>query len=256
MSTKVDLSKLYERNILVWGEETQKDLFNKHVVVFGLGGVGSFAAESIARAGIGRMTVIDFDTVSESNINRQLLATVPDVGKSKAVLMKDRIYNINPEIKVIAIDDFYREDLNEVVFAEKADFVIDAIDTLKFKIDLIDYCVKNNIPIISSFGAGNRLDPTKLYITDLSEVRPGNCSFLKNVKHRLKQRGITKDLPVVTSSEKSVVNPKIETVSEIETASGENISLRKFTPGSSPFVPPVAGYFMSSYVVRSFIGAK
>jgi len=255
MSVNIDSTKIYERNELIWGKDVQRNLADKHVVVFGLGGVGSYSAEALARSGIGILTLVDFDTVSETNINRQLLALLSEVGKSKVEVMKSRIESINPHIKVNIINDFYTLQLNELIFSQKVDFVIDAIDSLKAKIDLIESCLNMNIPIISSMGAGNRLDPGQLYITDLSETSVGKCSFAKNIKYKLKLRGITKGLPVVISTEKPVVVEKKYSFIKCRTAKGEDIELKKFTPGSSPFVPPVAGYLMASYVVRSFIAS-
>lgn len=252
MNTKLE-SSIYQRNELLWGEENQKNLFTKHVVVVGLGGVGSYAAEALARSGVGEFTIIDFDTVGESNINRQLLALTPDIGKQKTDLMKKRIEDINPHIKVNVINDFYTPIINEQIFNRKVDFVVDAIDTLRAKIDLLDACFKNNIPVISSMGAGNRLDPSQLYICDISEVKAGKCSFMRNVKYRLKTRGITEGLPVVISKEKPIPVEKIESTINYTTQNGETIELKKFTPGSSPFVPPVAGYIMASFIARKFI---
>lgn len=248
-----NISDIFERNKLLWGEESQEKLFRKHVVVFGLGGVGSYAAEALARSGIGQFTLIDFDTFAYSNINRQLLATVSSVGKNKTDIMEQRLKDINPNIQVKKIKDFYTLDLNENIFCEKVDYVVDAIDSLKFKIDLIKTCYFANIPIITSMGAGNRLCPEKLYIADISEVRERKCPFIKNMKHRLKLAGITKGLTVVTSDERPIKIEKQETVSTLKTQKGDEINLRKFTPGSSPFVPPVAGYIMASYVVRDLI---
>jgi len=253
MTKELDISQIYERNELLWGAEAQKKLFKKHVVIAGLGGVGSYTADALARSGIGKLTLVDFDTVSETNINRQLLALISDIGKPKTELMKRRIENINPHIQVTEINEYYTLSLNNRIFAEKVDFVADAIDTLKFKIDLVETCYKQEIPIISSMGAGNRLDPEELFIADISEIKPGNCSFVKNVKHKLKKRGIEKNLTVVSSHEKPIPTKKKLGTFEIKTADGEEIQVRKFTPGSSPFVPPAAGYMMASFIVRNLI---
>lgn len=245
--------EIYERNELIWGKEAQNLLFQKHVVVFGLGGVGSYAAEALARSGVGKITVVDFDEVSETNINRQLLAFNSNIGEKKVFLMKDRIKNINPFIQVNAINDFCTHDLLEEIFSSQVDYVIDAIDTLKSKTDLLESCVKKNIPAISSLGTGNRLDPTQLYTADISEVNPRKCNFANYIVNKLKNRNITQGLTVVLSKEKPVAVEKKLSCTEIKTGSGKNIELKKITPGSSPFVPPVAGYIMASHVVRSFI---
>lgn len=250
----INIENIYERNELLWGKKAQELLFKKHVVVFGLGGIGSFSVDALARSGIGKLTIIDFDQVAKSNINRQLIATLPTIGMNKSELVRQRIESINPHIQVISINEFYTEKLNNIIFSEKVDFVIDAIDTLKYKIELIVYCKNNNIPVISSVGAGNRIDPSRLYIADISEIKGRKCPFVRNVKHKLKFNGIKKDLPVVFSDEKPFLQEKRKSTFMIETPKGENLELTKFTPGSSPFVPPVAGYIMASYVVRSFIG--
>lgn len=249
-------SKIYARNELIWGKETQNFLFQKHVVICGLGGVGSYAAESLARSGIGKITVIDFDEISETNINRQLLALNSCIGGKKVFLMEERIKDINPDIQVNTINDFYNKDLTGKIFSEQVDYVIDAIDTLKSKIDLLENCVKNNIPVITSLGAGNRLDPTQLYTADISEVKPGKCSFAKYVINKLKKRGIKQGLTVVFSTEKPYSTEKTLSRTEIKTKTGENIELKKITAGSSPFVPPVAGYIMAAHVVRGFIAKQ
>jgi len=253
MTKKTDISKIYERNELIWGKEVQQKLFEKHVIVAGLGGVGSYTAESLARCGVGKLTLIDFDTVSETNINRQLLALISDIGKFKTELMKKRIENINPHIQVVTINEFYSLSLNSLIFSEKVDFVADAIDTLKAKMDLIETCRNLGIPIISSMGAGNRLDPSQLYVADISEVKARKCCFIRNIKHKLKVRGITEGLAVVSSTERPFRTEKKEGVIEVKTAEGEAIKLRKFTPGSSPFVPPAAGYIMASHIARELI---
>ncbi|MEI7473177.1 MAG: tRNA threonylcarbamoyladenosine dehydratase [bacterium] len=246
--------ELYERNILLWGEEAQRKLFEKHVAVFGIGGVGSFAAEALARSGVGKLSLIDFDKVALSNINRQLIALQSTVELPKTELMAQRIKDINPDIEIKTFKDFYTLTLNEDIFNEKVDFVIDAIDSMKFKVDLIKSCFDNNVPVISSMGAGNRLCPEKLYISDISEVKAKkSCPFSASMIYKLRKLGITEGLPVVVSEEKPIKVEKRQNVQHFKNGHGEQIDLKKFTPGSSPFVPPVAGYMMSSYVVREFI---
>ena len=181
-------------------------------------GVGGFCAEALARAGIGELTIIDFDTVSETNINRQLVALHSTVGKSKAELFKDRLKDINPDIKLNVVDDFYSGDLNFL----NVDYVADAIDTMRSKIELLETCVKQNIPVISSIGAGNRIDPTKLYISDISEIENKNAPFVSNIIYQLKKRGIEKGIAVVASREKPFVKEKISSTEKITTKSGEN----------------------------------
>lgn len=240
---------IFSRNELFWGKDNQEILSSKHVAVFGLGGVGGFCAEALARAGIGELTIIDFDTVSETNINRQLVALLSTVGKSKAELFKDRLKDINPDIRLNVVDDFYSGDLN----LSNVDYVADAIDTMRSKIELLETCVKQNIPVISSMGAGNRIDPTKLYISDISEIENKNAPFVSNIIYQLKKRGIEKGIAVVASREKPFVKEKISSTEKITTKSGENIEFTKITPASTPFVASCAGIFMASYITQSFL---
>lgn len=240
--------EIFSRNTLYWGEENQKLLEKKHVAVFGLGGVGGFCAEALARAGIGELTLIDFDNVSESNINRQIIALHSTVNKSKTALFKDRLIDINPNIKLHIVDNFYtNEDF------ETFDFVADAIDTLRSKIALLETCVRKNIPVISSMGAGNRIDPTKLYISDISQIENKNAPFISNIIYQLKKLGIEEGITVVASREKPFCREKISTKENITTKSGEHIEFSKITPASTPFVASCAGIYMAYYITNEFI---
>lgn len=240
--------EIFSRNSLYWGEENQNILKSKHVAVFGLGGVGGFCAESLARAGIGEMTIIDFDTVSASNINRQIVALHSTVGKRKTELFEERLKDINPNIKLNVINDFYtNEDF------ENIDFAADAIDTMRSKISLLETCVNNGIPVISSMGAGNRIDPSKLYISDISEIENKNAPFVSNIIYQLKKRGIEKGITVVASREKPFVREKISETEKVTTQNGEEIEFTKITPASTPFVASCAGIFMAYYIVSKFI---
>lgn len=249
------MSELFSRNELIWGKETQELLKTKRVTVFGLGGVGGFALESLARAGVEHFTIIDFDSVSKSNINRQIIALHSSVGKKKTEVFKNRLLDINPDIDVKCIDNFYNCRLDEVIFSSKPDFVIDAIDTLRSKIELLVYCKKNNIPVITSMGAGNRMDPTQLNITDISEIETKKCTFCKNVIYQLKKQGITSGIPAVISQETPQCLEKVCNHERIETSDGENFEFTKFSPGSTPFVPAVAGYYMGYYVLKCILEA-
>ncbi len=243
----------FSRNELIWGKEKQKSLKDKHITVFGLGGVGGFALESLARAGVGNFTIIDFDTVSESNINRQLVALNSTVGKKKTDLFKNRLQDINPEIKVKTIDDFFFEGNINTCFEQKTDFVVDAIDTMRSKIELLSYCYENNIPVVTSMGAGNRKDPTQLYITDIKDIENKKCVFTKNVLYQLEKRGIKSGITAVCSRENPHVSEKISVTENIKTSSGKSFEFNKITPGSTPFVPAVAGYYMGWYVLQKLL---
>lgn len=243
----------FSRNELIWGKEKQALLKSKVVFVFGLGGVGGFALEALARSGVENFTIVDFDEVSDSNINRQIIALNSTVGQKKAELFTQRLLDINPNIKVNSICDFYNDSLKEKIFTTKPDYVIDAIDTMRSKIDLLVYCKENNIPVITSMGAGNRLDPTKLYITDIKDIENKKCTFTKNVLYQLKKRGIDSGITAVCSKEAPNVLEKISVVENIETNNGEKIEFTKITPGSTPFVPAVAGYYMGYWVIKEFL---
>ena len=247
------MSEIFSRNELYWGKFFQKYLASKHVVVFGLGGVGAFCTEALARAGIGYLSIIDFDVVSESNLNRQLHALESTIGKKKTEVMQKRLKEINPDIKIRVFDTFVSEKNLENIFFEQYDFVVDAIDSFRSKIDLIQYCYKNNIRLISSAGAGNRLDPTKLYISDLSEIKPKNCPFVSRMLALLKNKGISSGIPVVTSREKPKSLKKIFSKEQIVLDNNEIFEIKKFTPSSTPFVPSVAGYLMAYFIVDSFL---
>lgn len=240
---------LFSRNELFWGIEAQNILKNAHVAVFGLGGVGGFCAESLARAGIGELTIIDFDKVSPSNINRQIVALNSTVGQSKAKLFETRLKDINPEIKLNVIDDFYTGE----ILSDGIDFTADAIDTLRSKISLLENCVKKGIPVISSMGAGNRIDPTKLYISDISEIENKNAPFVSNCIYQLKKLGIEKGITVVASREKPFAREKISSKEIVKTKSGKELEFTKITPASTPFVASTAGIFMAYYIVSELL---
>lgn len=243
------MNEIFARNILYWGEEAQKKLLNSSVVVFGLGGVGGYCAEALARSGIGELTLVDFDTVSESNINRQIVALDSTIGEAKTSLFETRLKDINPNIKLRLINDFYTEDFD----FSGVDFVCDAIDTMRSKINLLVKCYENKIPVISSMGAGNRINPEMLYVSDISEIHDKKAPFVSNILYQLKKRGIESGITVVSSDEKPFVQEKLSETEKITTNSGEEIEFNKIVPSSTPFVAPAAGLIMASYIVRNLI---
>lgn len=243
------MNEIFARNILYWGEEAQKKLLNSSVVVFGLGGVGGYCAEALARSGIGELTLVDFDTVSESNINRQIVALDSTIGEAKTSLFETRLKDINPNIKLRLINDFYTEDFD----FSGVDFVCDAIDTMRSKINLLVKCYENKIPVISSMGAGNRINPEMLYVSDISEIHDKKAPFVSNILYQLKKRGIELGITVVSSDEKPFVQEKLSEVEKITTHLGEEIEFNKIIPSSTPFVAPASGLIMASYVVRNLI---
>lgn len=228
------------RTELLFGKEQMDYLAGCHVLVVGLGGVGAYAAEQICRAGIGRMTIIDADTVNDSNINRQLPALHSTLGQPKAEVVAKRLLDINPELQLTVINEFLRDErTEEVLDAEKYHFIVDAIDSLSPKVYLMYHAYKRNIPIISSMGAGAKTDPSKIQIADLSKTT--NCALAKAVRKRLRGMGINKGIPVVFSTE--MANP--DAVIEVE-----NEECKRTTTGTVSYMPALFGCFLASYVIR------
>lgn len=229
------------RTEMVLGSEGLDILKGAHVAIFGVGGVGSFAAEALARSGVGHLTLVDFDRIALTNLNRQLHALETTIGQYKVDVMKARIAQINPDIQVEAVKLRYDAETSETIFADGFDFVIDAIDMVTSKIHLIVTCQEKGIPVVSSMGTGNKLDPTQLVMADLSKTSV--CPLAKVMRKELKARGVKK-LMVVYSTE-----PPVEPLNLDPSPTNP----RKVTPGSVSFVPPVSGFFMASYVVRTLI---
>ncbi len=244
------MNELFSRNILFWGEEFQKDLASKNICILGLGGVGGYTAEMLARAGIENLTLIDFDTVSRSNINRQIIALNSTIGHAKTELFYQRLNDINPNIKLTCINNFYGENLK--IDFTKFDYIVDAIDSMRSKIHLLETCYQLNVPIISSMGAGNRIDPTQLYICDISQIENKNAPFVSNIIYQLKKRGIEKGIKVVASREKPFSQEKVNELERIETQDGEIIEFNKIIPASTPFVASTAGILMAYQIIKDF----
>lgn len=256
-------SEIFSRNELYWGKDFQKRLSSLKIVVAGIGGVGGFALEALARAGVEHFLIIDFDTISKTNINRQIIALQSTVGQKKTEVFSKRLKNINPEVEVQIYDGFYSKEANDKIFTgefERPDFTIDAIDTMKSKIELLDFCRKNALNVVSSLGAGNRLDPTKLKVCDISEVKSKDV-FVKNVLSKLKKyTGIESGLTVIVSEETAHSVEKIKNVEKVLDFNGNEIEFTKFTPASTPVVPAVAGYFIAGHILQTcyndFFGKK
>jgi tRNA threonylcarbamoyladenosine dehydratase len=239
----------FSRNELAIGKEGLEKLKNATVAVLGIGGVGSFAVEALARSGVGRLVLVDKDDVDITNINRQIHALLSTVGRPKVDLMKERIADINPECEVIALKMFYTEETYEQFFSYGLDFVIDASDTITYKIHLMKECLKRNIPIISSMGAANKMDPTRFRIADISKTHTDPIA--KVIRTRLRKEGIRKGIPVVFSDESPVVIR--EDVRKEVGNDQATIRKAKMPPSSNAFVPSVAGLIMASYVVRELL---
>ena len=229
------------RTELLLGKEKNECLKTSTLLVAGVGGVGGYAVEMLARAGVGNLVIIDDDVVKETNINRQIIATAKNVGTSKVQLMKERISEINPEASVLAIRDFINEDnAGEFIRRFKPNFVIDAIDSISPKIALIKYCIENNVKIISSMGAGGRLDPSKIQYADISKTT--NCALARTVRERLKKQGITKGLPTVFSTE-PVKKESIITVTDERNKCS--------TLGTVSYFPALFGCYLAAYVINN-----
>lgn len=239
----------FSRNELAFGTEGLEILKNSTVAVLGIGGVGSFAAEALARSGVGRLILIDKDDIDITNVNRQLIALLSTVGQPKVDVMKARIMDINPDGEVIALKIFYTEETYEQIFAYGLDFVVDASDTIVYKIHLIKECLNRKIPIISSMGAANKLDPTRFQIADISKTHTDPIA--KVIRTKLRKEGIYKGIPVVFSDESPIVIR--EDVRKI--VGNENAEIRKaqMPPSSNAFVPSVAGLIMASYIVQELL---
>lgn len=246
------MNELFSRNILYWGKDAQKKLCNSRVAVFGLGGVGGYCAEMLARSGVGSLILVDFDKVSVSNINRQIIATHSTIGKPKTELFYSRLKDINPNVEIEFDSNFYQDGFSY----NDVHFVADAIDTMRSKINLLVKCYTEKIPVISSMGAGNRVDPTKLYISDISEIKDKKAPFVSNVLYQLKKYNIEKGITVVTSDEKPFVQEKIVEKEQICNKNGEQIEFNKIVPSSTPFVASTAGIFMASYIVQQIISKQ
>ncbi|TLX77083.1 tRNA threonylcarbamoyladenosine dehydratase [Labilibacter sediminis] len=232
-----------ERTALLLGDEKVKELADKKVIVVGLGGVGSYAAELIVRAGVGRLTIIDGDTVNASNRNRQLPALTSTNGKLKAEVVAERLRDINPEVELNVISNFVAEDDFNEVLNNGFDYVVDAIDTLSPKVALIYESVQKGLPIISSMGAGGKFDPSKVQIADISKSK--YCNLARMVRKRLYQKGVRKGIPVVYSYEEVPKEYIIKTEGERN---------KKTTVGTISYLPAIFGCFVASKVIRDLSG--
>lgn len=234
----------FARTAILLGDDAVEKLSSKRVLLFGLGGVGSYAAEAIARAGIGSITLVDHDVASESNINRQLVAVHSSVGRLKIDVMKERILDINPAAEVITKKLFYRPESADEIDIASYDFVLDAIDTTRAKVDIISRAFSCNTEIITCMGTGNRLDPTKIRIGDLADTSV--CPLCRTMRKKLRKLGI-EHVRAVFSEETPVEVPNVRILDDHSTA-------KRPTPGSISFVPAAAGMAMASAAVRTLLG--
>lgn len=237
------------RTELLIGRDSLEKLKYSQVAIFGIGGVGSYAAEALGRCGIGKLVLIDYDIIDETNINRQIHSTANTIGRVKVEVMKERLLEINPSINVDIYNEMYCENTSNYLICKEYDYVIDAIDMVSSKIDLIVKCIEAGIPIVSSMGAGNKVDPTKFEVADIYDTTM--CPLAKVMRHELKKRGVQK-LKVVFSKEKPL--KRVSEFKEKDIDKSLNNANKKISPGSISFVPSVAGLILASVVVRDIIG--
>lgn len=233
----------FSRTEILIGTQGLERLKQSHVMIFGVGGVGSFAVEALARAGVGRLTLVDYDEISLTNLNRQIHALYSTIGQAKVDVMKDRIAQINPEAYVDARKEFYREEKADDFLESQPDYVVDAIDTVSGKVSLIKECRERDIPLISSMGAGNRLSANNYKITDLSKT--SGDPLAKAVRKLLRKDGITSGVKVVYSPDL----PQEPLSIEID----DDSASKRQTPGSISFVPSVVGLLIAGEVVRDLL---
>lgn len=230
------MSEQFSRTEIIIGKEAVKKLNNSKVAIFGIGGVGSFVTEGLARVGVENFVLIDNDKVSITNLNRQIIATHKTIGKYKVDIMKERIQEINPNAKVEVYKEFFMPESSHEMLDKSIDYIVDAVDTVTAKIEIIVTANKLGIPIISAMGTGYKLDPTKLEVTDVYKTE--GCPLAKVMRKELKKRGIEK-LKVVYSKEESKKN------------NNETLEI-----GSVSFVPSVAGLIIAGEVTKNLIGYK
>ena len=230
----------FSRTSLLLGEEAMEKLKKAKIIIFGIGGVGSYTAEAVARSGIGNITLVDNDEVSLTNINRQIIALHSTVGEKKTEVMQKRIEDINPNATVCSVTEFYSADTADKFDLSEYDYIVDAIDTVSSKLLLIEKAKEAGTPIISCMGAGNKLDPTRFEVTDV--FKTSVCPLAKVMRRELKARGIKK-LKVVYSQEMPI-SPKGDT---------KEVSTKRQIPGSIAFVPSVAGLIIAGEVIKDIV---
>ena len=245
------MNEAFSRSALLVGEQAVQTLSRARVAVFGVGGVGGHCVEALVRAGVGHLDLYDDDTVSVSNLNRQIAALHSTLGQSKAQVMAARAQDINPDCSANAISLFYLPANADTVTLEQYDYVVDCIDTVAAKLELICRCTAADIPVISAMGTGNKLDPSALRVSDISKT--AGCPLARVMRKELRKRGIER-LKVVWSEElpRTPLSPAQAETPATDTRPGS--CARRDTPGSLPFVPAAAGILMASAVVRELIG--
>lgn len=230
---------LFERSLLVFGEDGINSLIGSHVLVAGVGGVGGFVIEALARAGVGKLTIVDHDKVSSSNMNRQIIALSSTLGQNKAVVMKQRILDINPDCDVEVIQSFLKPEDMDGLLSQPYDYVVDAIDSLNCKVNLVSIALQKGYKVIASMGAGRRVDPTKILMTDLNKTH--TCGLARQVRQRLRKQGYRKGLTVVFSTELPKAPGPMEA---IEGARGRVVN------GTASYMPGMFGLMIAGKVIQ------
>lgn len=248
------MSERFSRTEMLLGADAMEQLKKAHVAVFGVGGVGGYTAEALVRSGIGKLTLVDSDTVAESNINRQIIATTKTIGRYKTEVMKERALDINPDIQVEEHRIFYLpETAGQFDFTE-FDYVVDAVDTVTAKLTLVEAANAAGVPVISCMGAGNKLNPGAFEITDI--YKTSVCPLAKVMRRECKLRGIKK-LKVLYSKEEALKPRESKSEDCFAEGTGEEVNIttkRRSTPGSVAFVPSVAGLMIAGEVIRDLTG--
>ena len=236
------MSEQFLRNQMLWGEADQRRLADSHVILFGLGGVGSYTAECLARSGVGELTIVDNDTVGLTNLNRQLEALHSTLGQNKTDAVAARLRDINPELRLHPICGTYDAIHRDLFFPEgcRYDYIVDAIDLVSCKLDLAETALRLNIPLIMALGTGNKLDPTLLQVTDIAKTY--GCPLARVMRKELRNRGI-QHLKVVFSPEEPAASQQLEAPPPG----------RRSVPASNPWVPATAGLLLGSTVVRDLM---
>jgi len=230
----------FNRMQLLIGSAALERLQKSSVAVFGIGGVGGYAVEALVRGGVGQLTLVDFDTVNITNINRQIHALEETVGRPKVSVMAERCRAINPQVNIVEKCAAYRNDTSVELLSPQFDYVLDCIDNITDKLHLIQSCYQRDLPIISSMGAANKLDPTQVKVDDISLTK--KCRLARTIRKELRKKGIEQGVKVVYSTE------------EFRPLTGPDAAERKPVLGSSSYIPPLFGLMMSGVVIRNLIG--
>lgn len=234
------MDETFSRERLLFGDDAMEKLWHAHVAVFGVGGVGGYVCEALARSGVGALTLIDGDTVSESNINRQIIALHSTVGRKKTEVMRERLLDISPEMQVSVRDAYYTPENADTFDLSAFQYVVDAVDDVQAKVELAVRCEQAGVPLIASMGAGNKLYPERFELADIYETSV--CPLARTMRAALRKRGVRR-LQVVYSKEK----PRAAAVPSVD---GRRV------PGSTAFAPPAAGLVLAGAVVRALTGLK